>query len=66
MKLSKLSKGDKVVITDNDTFLIMGFDKVSGEILFINDENFAFRCNETGAIETCDLFDDGDIKKMNS
>jgi hypothetical protein len=60
----KLKKGDKVRITGNSIFEMMGFPQVNGEVFLIypDGHGFSFRCRETGSMETCD-FGDGDIQK---
>jgi len=60
-----LQKGDKVVISNNSVFKMMGFDVVHGEVFLIYPAHpgFAFKCKETGHMETADL-DDGQIEKL--
>lgn len=59
-----LNKGDKITITGNSIFKIMGFQKVTGTVFVIYPEGhgFGFKCDQTKAIETCD-FGDGNIVK---
>lgn len=59
----KLTKGNKVKITENSIFEIMGHKVVTGKVFMIYPDNhgFSFQCEQTGAMETCD-FDDGKIE----
>ena len=59
-----MNKGDKVTICFNSIFEMMGFTKVTGMIILIypSGKGFSFKCDQTGAIETCD-FGEGDIQK---
>jgi len=56
----KVTKGQKVTITGNSIFKMMGHTTVTGEVFLTRDDGFSFKCNETGCIETCD-YDDGEI-----
>jgi len=58
-----LKKGDKIKITGNSVFSVMGYKEVTGTVFMIypDGHGFAFKCNQTGCMETCD-FNDGNIK----
>lgn len=60
---SKIKKGDKVEIRNNSILNdAMGMEVASGEVFMVYPDGkvFAFKCEQTGSMERCDL-DDGEI-----
>jgi hypothetical protein len=62
--MKKVNKGDQVRITNNSILNdAMGLSEATGTVFLVrvDGSGFSFQCQETGAIETCDL-DDGQIE----
>ena len=55
----KYKKGQQIEITGNEIFKIMGFNRVTGIIVLVNESrteyshvrSIHFKCNETGSME---------------
>lgn len=60
--LSELKKNDTIIIKNNKSFLILGYQKIIGTVFLIKDDNkkFSIKCKETGFIENIE-FGDGDV-----
>ena len=58
-----MKEGDTLHITGNSIFEMMGFQKVTGKVFLVYPDGygFSFKCDQTGALEICDL-NDGDIQ----
>lgn len=61
--MKNLKKGDKVKVTENEIFKIMGYRSVTGTVFSFHDDNsgFSMKCKETGAIEGVE-FGDGEVE----
>lgn len=64
--LEKLEKGQKVKVTGNEIFTMMGYAVVTGTVFNKNPNgnSFSIKCNETGAIELVSLDDGGEIEVL--
>lgn len=65
--MKNLKKGDKIRIKNNSVFQMMNMDMVTGSVFLIypDGHGIAFKCNETGCMETAN-FGDGDWEKIPS
>jgi hypothetical protein len=63
--MTNLKKDDKILITKNSIFEIMGFKEVTGTVFIVypDGHGFSFKCDQTKSIETCD-FGDGTVQKI--
>lgn len=61
-EISELKKNDMVIVKDNKSFNVLGYNKVIGCIFLIRDDKkgFSIKCKETGFIENIE-FGDGDV-----
>lgn len=59
------SKGQRIFVTGNSIFEIMGYDEVTGTIFNVNPngKSLSIRCEETGAIELVEI-GDGEIEVL--
>lgn len=57
--IKELTKGQKVRVTDNEIFDIMGYEEVTGTVFVLNPnrDSFSILCDQTGAIELVTLKD---------
>lgn len=57
----QLNKGDRVRIEGNSILAdCMGIPIATGTVFLVHGKGFAFKCDQTGAMERCD-FGDGKI-----
>jgi hypothetical protein len=58
-----LEKGDKISITKNSTFKLMGYEKVTGTVFLVypDGHGIAFKCDQTKLMENFD-FGSGDVR----
>lgn len=63
VKLQDLKKGQKVSVTGNEIFKMMGYEKVTGKVFLVNLQrnSFSIQCDQTGAIELVDM-GDGEVE----
>lgn len=58
-------KGDRIAVTGNEIFGVMGFKRVTGTVFVVNPngKSLSIKCDQTGAIELFEL-DDGLVTRL--